>query len=333
MKIFAGYDSGGTKTKCVLADENGMILSCGIGGPSNFLSCGFDIAESSIKQSTTQALKEAGLREDESIYSAFFGFASIELFSKNERVWNFLRDCVNTKYLGVNNDAYIAWYGTTYGKSGIISISGTGAVTVGICEDGRWKKVGGWGYLIGDEGSGYSIGRKALRLAIRSYDGVIPKNNFEKEIIDFYSLKSMRQLISMIYGDSNKSNTIIASAAKCVFKLFDEGDILASGIIGEAAGDIAKSISSVYSGLDLSGQFIKIGLSGGVFNSGKKFVNMINDRLIFKKMKNYELVLPNIPPEVSALVLSYKQVGNGVYEISEQKLVDRYKEIGAAVNF
>lgn len=333
MKIFAGYDSGGTKTKCVLADENGRILSCGIDGPSNFLSCGYDIAKNSIRESTMQALKKAGLREDEIIYSAYFGFASIELFSKNERIWNFLRSCVNAENLGVNNDAYIAWYGTTYGKSGIISISGTGAVTVGICEDGRWRKSGGWGYLIGDEGSGYSIGRKALRLAAGSYDGVIPKNRFEKEIIDFYSLNSMRELIGMIYRDQNKSTAIIASAAKCVFKLFDEGDMLAADIIKETAGNIARSIFSVYSELNLSGQSIKIGLSGGVFNSGKKFVSLINDDLIISGIKNYQLVLPDIPPEVSALVLSYKQIESNEYKMQEQKILDQYSEISAAINF
>jgi Predicted N-acetylglucosamine kinase len=327
MKIFAGYDSGGTKTKCVLADENGRILSYGIDGPSNFLSCGYDIADSSIRECTRKALFNAGLKDYEKIYSAYFGFASIQMFSENENIRNFIKKCVDAEYLGINNDAYIAWYGTTFGKTGIISISGTGSVTVGICEDGRWKKSGGWGYLIGDEGSGYSIGRRALQLAAKSYDGRQSKNNFERKIVEFYSLSSMRDIVSMIYKDPNKSHSIIASAARCVFELFEENDSLAVEIVEDAASEIADSIYSVYSQLNMCGQTIKIGLSGGVFNTGKPFMDMIDKNLRAHNIDNFSLMLPEVPPEVSALLLSYNQAEGGSYKSIRQKIINKYKAI------
>lgn len=326
MKIFAGYDSGGTKTTCVIADEKGRILSCSTDGPSNSLSCGFKTAENSIKNCTRQALINAGLKGDEKIYSAFFGYAAIEVFSKNERIWSFLGNCTNSTYLGVNNDAYTVWYGTTFGESGIVSISGTGAVTVGIREDGKWSKSGGWGYLIEDDGSGYSIGRKAINFAVRSYDGVIAKNNFEKEIMEFFSLKSMREIISMIYKDPNRSSTIIASAAKCAFKLFNEGDLIAASIIDGAADEVARRIYTVYNNLGLKDQSIKIILSGGVINSGEKFINMIDEKLKAFNMNNYKLTTPEIPPELSALILAFKQSGQEE-AVSRSKMAEQYKEL------
>ncbi|HBM81193.1 MAG TPA: hypothetical protein DD426_10225 [Clostridiaceae bacterium] len=325
MKIFAGYDCGGTKTKCVIADEDGKILSCGIGGPSNFLSCGYDIAQCSIMQSTAYALKNAGLEIYSKIHSAFFGYAGIELFSKNERIWNFLKNCIDVDQINVNNDAYIAWYSITYGESGIISISGTGEVTVGICEDGKWKKCGGWGYLIGDEGSGYAIGRKAINYAVMSYDGIIPKNRFEDEIMNFYSLDAMRDIIRLIYKDPSKSNTLIAGAAKCVFKLLYEGDEIAASIIDEATLHIAKSILTVHSALDLDKQFIRIGLSGGVFKSGEKIFDIVNNKLDSMGLEDYELVIPSIPPEIAALILSYGQTDIRINKTLGQNLMEQYK--------
>ena len=326
MKIFAGYDCGGSKTKCIIADESGEILASAEEGPSNFLSCGYEIARKSIKECTRQALIKAGLEEDQKIYSAYIGSASVELFSQNERIYNFFRSCVNAEHLGINNDAYIAWYGTTFGSTGIISIAGTGAVTYGIREDGSWKKVGGWGYLIGDDGSGYSLGRKALQLAVKSYDGTIEKNKFEEEIIKFFGLGSMRELVGMLYHDPYQGVKIVASAARCVFELFNVDYYLAVEVIDEAVSQIADSIYAVYSSLDLRNQFIKIGVSGGVFyRGGSKLLDLLQSKLIERGVEKFCLTFPHIPPEVSALLLSYSQVKHQNYEKIKQAILCRFK--------
>ncbi|HHW57370.1 MAG TPA: hypothetical protein GXX15_06855 [Clostridia bacterium] len=327
MKIFAGYDCGGSKTKCILADENGEILASAVEGPSNFLSCGYEIAKKSIEECTRQALLKAGFKENKKIYSAYVGSASVELFSKNERIYNFYKSSINTEYLGINNDAYIAWYGTTFGKTGIISISGTGAVTYGICEDGRWKKAGGWGYLVEDEGSGYSLGRKALQLAVKSYDGIIDKNKFEKEIMEFFSLKSMKELTPMLYQDPYNGVRIVASAAKCLFKLFNEDYSLAMEILEEATSQIADTIYAVYSYLDLKNQFIRIGVAGGIFYAGgNRLLEMLDKKLRERGMEMFHLTFPEILPEVSALLLAYNQLRCEDYKKAEQTIMQQFKK-------
>src|SRR5665647_2371973 len=114
MNIFAGYDCGGTKTTCILADEYGRVLAKGTGGSSNYLSCGFSTASASIKESTNQALSCAGIK-DEILYSAYFGSAAVEFFSESQKVRAFFEGCIPAKYIRFNSDAYIAFYSATFG--------------------------------------------------------------------------------------------------------------------------------------------------------------------------------------------------------------------------
>lgn len=321
MKIFAGYDSGGTKTKCVLADENGTVLSQATAGASNILFCGWDAAADAIRQCTEKALEEAGLSRYPTIYSAYVGTASIDTFSKNEKIYRFLQECTGAEHLGMNSDAYIAWYATTFGGSGIITISGTGAVTVGIGQDGRWKKTSGWGCLIGDEGSGFSIGRRAIQLAVKSYDGRCEKNRFEQGIPDFFSLGSMKELLPLIYGQPGGSNTVVASAARYVFELYEEGDLLAAEILKEAASEIADAIRSVYEQLDFDGRRIMIGLSGGILYRNQEMRKLIDARLKDRGIRNYALAYPQVSPEISALALSFRQIGDDAGRIAIGKII------------
>lgn len=335
MKIYAGYDSGGTKTKCVLADEKGTVLSQAMSGASNILFCGWDAAADAIRQCTEKAMEEAGLSRNQAIYSAYVGTASINTFSRNEKIYNFLQECTGAEHLGMNSDAYIAWYATTFGDSGIITISGTGAVTVGIGQDGRWKKSSGWGCLIGDEGSGFSIGRRAIQLAVKSYDGRCEKNRFEQGIMDFFALKSMQGLLPLIYGQPGGSNTVVASAARYVFQLYEEGDPLAAEILQEAASEIAAAIRSVYDQLDFSGRRITIGLSGGVLYRNREMHELIDTRLNDWGIQDYMLEYPHVSPEISALALSFRQIGdaagrNAIDKIIEEMEVDSRLSIAAA---
>jgi len=320
MKIFAGYDCGGTKTTCILADEYGRVLGKGTGGPSNFLSCGFSIASASIKESTKQALSCAGIK-DEKLYSAYFGSAAVEFFSESQKVRAFFEECVSAKYIRFNNDAYIAFYGATFGKPGIIMVSGTGAVAYGIREDNSWVKVDGWGHLIGDEGSGYSIGNKAIRLAVKSFDGIAENKPFENAVLEHFSISTMRELIKIIYADPSLSRVRIASAAKCVFALYSEGNLIAAEILEDAANAIVASIVAVYKAMNVTDDETVVVFSGSVLKKCECISKLVKRKLTEGGLHNFRITWPEVSPVTAALLLSYNVLDGNNYNNSVERII------------
>ena len=235
MKLYAGFDGGGSKTACFLADEQGNLLGQGTGGPSNYLFCGRDVAGKSLRDALNGAFHTAGL-EQQRLTGAFVGSAAI-LLGHGDFHAPFFREWVDTEQLVCDSDILPVWFGGAKGEEAVVAIAGTGSIAYGCTVEGFFR-VGGWGPLMGDEGSGYDLGRRALQTAARMADGRMETEPaFLQAVLDTYEVETPHELISAVKGEDSRRK--IAACAKTVFALAETGSEAADKLLEETAEELA----------------------------------------------------------------------------------------------
>ncbi len=305
MKYLIGIDGGGTKTKCVLSDlELNVIDECK-GEASNFLVFGLDEVNKRIYNLISHCLKKnkikfenlsaivigtagAGRKTDaESLRKSFLKF----LNSKNIRFKNF----------HVVSDARIALEGAFSGKPGSILIAGTGSIMFGKNENGEIFRVGGFGRLIGDEGSGYSIGRKGLNAVSKELDGRGQKTEITQLIRKKYKIKSADDLITSIY----RKKLDIASLVPLVLKAAEKKDTIATKIINEETEELIFHIKATQK--KLNQKVLKVSFSGGILENKNIFSDLLRKK-VKKELHNTVIIKPQKQPAFGALLLAGERI-------------------------
>lgn len=258
MKLFAGFDGGGSKTVCCLADEQGRLLGLGQGGPLNYLFCGKDVAARSVREALNGAFAAAGL-ETHPLAGCFVSSAAI-LLGHGDFHKPYFEECIQAAHLDCDSDILPVWFGGAGIAPAIVVIAGTGSIAYG-CSPQGFTRVGGWGPLLGDEGSGYDLGRRALQTAARMADGRMEENTgFLAEILRFYGVETAHGLISAVNGADSREK--IAACAKAVCALADNGNPTAEGLLAESAGELALLIETTRQ--KAGGEGWPVVLSGGL---------------------------------------------------------------------
>ncbi len=275
MKLFAGYDGGGTKTACVLTDEMGRLLGTGIGGPSNYLYCGKELAAASVREATEQAFKQAGL-EPRELEAAYMASAAI-LLEHGEAHVPFFSTCIDAKHVLCESDIYPIWYGSVREAPAVVQIAGTGALTY-VCSTEGFTRVSGWGPLLGDEGSGYDVALRAIRKACRMYDG---REEMEKEFVDaifaHYEAESPFGILRALRQGDNRSN--VASCGRLVFDLYAKGSKAAKELLESAADEIALAICTAANNSKCEKPLAAV-FSGSLVQTDRALYPMLQERLL-----------------------------------------------------
>jgi N-acetylglucosamine kinase-like BadF-type ATPase len=154
------------------------------------------------------------------------------------------------------------WATATAGEPGIVLISGGGAVAYGRNASGDSLKVGGWGHLLGDEGSGYWIGLTAIKTVLRARAGMIPETELEGQLMARFRVRSDRKLLEKAYS-GEISEAEIAGLVPLVDSLARQGDEAAAQIMEQAAAHLVELGATM---LERLGE-LPIYLSGGVFHA------------------------------------------------------------------
>lgn len=258
MKLYAGFDGGGSKTVCCLTDEQGRLLGFGHGGPLNYLFCGKETAAQSVRDALHHAFAAAGL-SPQPLEGAFVGSAAV-LLGHGDFHAPFFRSCIPAQALDCDSDILPVWFGEAGTQPAIVVIAGTGSIAYGCSAQG-FTRVGGWGPLLGDEGSGYDLGRRALQTAARMADGRTPENPvFLTEILRFYGVQTPHELISAVNGPTSRER--IAACAKAVCSLAENGDPTAEELLIQSARELALLIQTARRKAE--GEDWPVVLSGGL---------------------------------------------------------------------
>jgi glucosamine kinase len=224
--LFLGVDGGGTKTRARLRDAGGGLLGEGAGGPGN-AHLGM-AAFSGVMQACRGALAAARVPEsDFGLVHAGFGLAGTQPKADRDAVLAWPHPFAS---LAVDTDAYAAYLGAFLGEEGAILILGTGSCGLAMI-NGRRLTVGGWGAEIGDDGSGRSIGKMAVRRALLAYDGMAIDTPLAEELLAFFG-RSPENIVAWA-GTAIPAD--YAKFAPTVFSHAEQGDALAREIVAEAA--------------------------------------------------------------------------------------------------
>jgi N-acetylglucosamine kinase-like BadF-type ATPase len=270
MNYVLGIDGGGTKTVCVIMNSQCEVIGRGEAGASNYQSIGVDAAfksiESAIYAASIQALEVINSIEMKAICLGLAGVGrpsdikvveTIVCNLENSRnlpiKWNlFTSEATGSKKnIIVCHDAFIALVGGIGNDVGIVVAAGTGSIIFGRNQQGITKRVGGWGYILGDEGSGYKIAVAGLQAAMQAYDGRGKSTTLQEVIQNHLGLASMEDLIEVVYqrGWGIKE---IAALAIVVDSAAADGDEVANQIIDDAVRELLKATSTVIDALALS---------------------------------------------------------------------------------
>ncbi|WP_416147279.1 N-acetylglucosamine kinase [Salipaludibacillus sp. HK11] len=298
---FIGIDGGGTKTKGVIADESGKILSEATVGSTNPNSVNFGMVRNEINMLLNQ-LKTKSEIDITKIRIVYAGISGAEHPSTKRELHHVIASLFIEKVeVIINNDAITALYSGTLGKPGIVQIAGTGSITYGMNQDEVIDRVGGWGYLVGERGSGYALGSDALEVAFLAHDGLNGETKLTDLIQNHFKVDTLSDIIPSIYHSGNSKETI-AGLAKLVIEAADDGDLEAEKIIYTNATYMGKSISSLINKLFHSqDQKIPVVLTGGLFNRLDLFRETIEKEIDRHNLK-VDIIVPSIEPVEGALI-------------------------------
>jgi N-acetylglucosamine kinase-like BadF-type ATPase len=240
-----GIDGGGTKTSAVLCALDGIILSEAQGGPSNFHLVGMEKTANTILDLIQTCCHSVGCRVSQ-IGAVVAGLAGAGRLQDQQQIMEKVLDAAHTRNESlekvlIESDARIALEGAFSGKPGIVVIAGTGSIVFGKDERNRIFRAGGWGRFIGDEGSGYAIGRDAFHAVARMLDGHGEKSKLLKLFDEKFSLGSPDAIIDAV----NRESYDFAFVAPVVIEAASKGDAVAKKIINRACSDLLEVIDSV----------------------------------------------------------------------------------------
>jgi N-acetylglucosamine kinase-like BadF-type ATPase len=263
-RYLLGVDGGATKTLAAVMDLERNTVHLGHAGPSNEDAIGADAAVAALLAAADGALEQAGADAGE-LAAAVIAVAGTDTAAIAGSV-----RAARPEHWLVVNDVVGAWATATAAGPGVGVISGTGSNVFGVGADGRGWRAGGWGHLLGDEGSGYWIGAEAIRVALHDRDSSGDATALSDAIPRFFGTRSVEELASLVYSKPLTKGEIAAFAAE-VSKVAQAGDALAVDIYRRAAGELARQIAAVIRHTGLSGDF-PVGLIGSAFKAGELFV-------------------------------------------------------------
>jgi N-acetylglucosamine kinase len=255
-----GIDAGGTKTVCLLADEHGTALGWGRGPGANLQASGELEVEKVLHDVMEQATGGDHIRPE----AICLGIAGVDRPDDADAVRGIMRRIGFKTPVIVVNDALVALTAGAGDAPGIVVVAGTGSIAYGRTRHGIAARAGGWGYLLGDEGGGFWIGRAALSAVVRQFDGRGPATLLTEMVLRHMQLASPTQLIHAIY-DRGMQRLAVARIAAVVQGAVDHGDAVAAEIVDRATSELVAAAAAVIQRLEMRGDAFPAVLSGGAF--------------------------------------------------------------------
>ncbi|MEI5993019.1 BadF/BadG/BcrA/BcrD ATPase family protein [Candidatus Enterococcus mansonii] len=259
MKYIIGIDSGGTKTEAIVYDLTGKECQRVITGFGNML-VDHEQGLANIKSAIQTVLTG---RQAKDCQLLVLGLAGIESGGLKETLANEL--AVFQVPLVLLSDGQLAHYAFLKGESGILLIAGTGSIAIGRVKN-QWVRVGGWGHLFGDDGSGYSIGKQAIQRALYEYDIGAENSLLTEKLMAHFNVETTIELVKIAYQLSKDQ---LASLAKLVAELAYQ-DPVAATILSKAGTDLGSEVKKLVTKMHWTEKQIKIGLNGSVIEQNKQ---------------------------------------------------------------
>ena len=300
-----GLDAGGTKTVCLLADEEGQVRASARGPGANLQSLG----ELEVEKVLYEVMDAVLAGETHAPTAICLGIAGVDRPDDNAVIRGIMRRIGQKAPVLVVNDALIALVAGAGDGPGIVLIAGTGSICYGRNDRGEAARSGGWGYILADEGSGWWIGRQALTAVMRQADGRGPATALTARVLEHYRASVVGDLIHEIYYRDTRRRGV-AALAGLVQAAADEGDVVARQILVRGAEELVIAARSVATKLEMRGQQFPLVLAGGIFRGLPTLRTEVMARVAEVAPRSQPKVL-EVEPAIGAVRLALAEAAGG----------------------
>jgi N-acetylglucosamine kinase-like BadF-type ATPase len=266
--FFLGCDGGGTKTDLVVVTGEGRLAAARPAPSTYYLSAGsrgVDLVGEVLGEAVPAVCAQAGIAPGD-LRFAFFGLPGYgEVRADVPRLDAAAGRALQHGRFRCDNDMLCGWAGSLAGADGINVIAGTGSMTYGR-RAGAGIRVGGWGELFGDEGSGYWIGIRALRAFSKMSDGRAERGPLHDVLSRDLALDTDIDLVGLVLHQWRGARQQIAALAPAVREAARAGDRCAQAILTAAAAELVGLVHATRGRLGFgSGEVVPVSYSGGIF--------------------------------------------------------------------
>ena len=284
-----GIDGGGTKTELVLCQENGQVLRCLKAGPTNPNDIGLAEALERLGQAIAQ------LSADQKNCFLFAGLSGVATQTRRREITQALRQKFPDFTIDCAGDMVIALSSSLLGEDGAVVIAGTGSIGYGK-KEGHIYRVGGFGYLLDQGGSGYDLGRDAFSAALEAGDGR-GASTLLRDMLTERLGQDPEEAIGIVY---EKGKPFLASFAPLVFQAAEQGDEIARQILFRNTKALQRLIEALAKQMGVPLTVVAAGGIFGHFPQLKPFLSL---------PKEVSLVFPCRPPVFGAIVEAARLAG------------------------
>lgn len=302
---YVGVDAGGTKTTAALSDLDGKVVRTKTAGAANLSVLG--------KRNVAQLVKEIvrallGNEELERIRWATFAFAGAGR-KEERRTAKEIITGLGLAACSVMTDAELLYYAIHGDSQAILLEAGTGSVCLVRNQKGELQQIGGWGYLLGDQGSGYDIGRQAIREALKADETATRLSELTAELLSFYQIDHPKDLITRVHSVSNPQE-LVASCAKLVCEQALKGEPHAERIVDAAALALLQLTNLGVERLGTDPPY-KMALAGGILAENAPVATAFK-RQVNKMKLELQYVKSTMQPAAAAVLNSVKSSGKRI---------------------
>ncbi len=297
MKLVAGIDAGQSSTTAVVVDERGYVRGRGAAGPADHVDepAGSGKCAEACASAVARALAAAGLPPKTALDAVRIGLSGYD------GAFDGRAPAFGTASVRMIHDAPVALAGAVQTRPAVVVIAGTGSVAYGEDGAGAAVRVGGWGYVFGDEGSAFTVAREALATAMAADDRARPSPLGEAALA-FFDRRSLRELATLAL-QGRIGRDALAGFARVVHDAARLGQPEAVAIVERAAAALAELATVAIARLGLEQRPVAVALAGGAFRS-ETFATVVRERLA-ALAPAAQVVTPRYDPAVGAALLAF----------------------------
>jgi glucosamine kinase len=298
MTIWVGIDGGGTNLRVAVVDTALVALGEAQRGTANPSTIGREAATALVQEALAEALQQAG-KSPEDVAGVGVGIAGASADHSEDWLREIIGTALPGAHIAPSSDNEIALVGAHGQRCGLLVLAGTGSVAYGVNRAGTSAQAGGWGYLLGDEGSGYWIGTAALRLMICCADGrqTAQSARLLERLAAELALRTPRDVIPWLYGSPTPRTRDVAGLARLVLDEAAAGEPHAVEIVTTAASDLATLCRAVSN--RLGDETLPVAFAGGLLQQPNPLSNSL--RVLLRLPAH---PVPRYPPVIGAALLA-----------------------------
>ncbi|HEX2522466.1 MAG TPA: BadF/BadG/BcrA/BcrD ATPase family protein, partial [Terriglobia bacterium] len=315
-------------TKSILADASARVLGVGRGGPAIHLKDGAtrEHARRVLQEAIHGALEKAGLPDTTEIACAFLGFSGVSgpEAPAAKTYCEVVQEQFAVRSILIDHDARTALAGAIPSMAGVVAIAGTGSIAFAMNARGSSARAGGWGYLLGDPGSAYEIGRQALAAVALAHDGAGPSTLLSSLLLQALEIHQVSEITQAVYRDVSPKLRI-ASVCSTVAAAAASGDEVAISIFEQAGHSLGSMACAAARKLIPLPSLMFSGV-GGVFESGDLLWRPYREAVL-SEYSQAQVVSPAFPPLVGALILALRHVQGDASEESLDRIRRSYDSL------